>query len=113
MIWLIDEMLPPATATALNDLGHEALGVAEIGLTGADDALVYAAAVERGSVMVTENFADFAGLVGQRIANEETCVAVVFVRKRDYPRGAALPAHLARRLHQWAEENPEPYPGLH
>lgn len=113
MRWLIDEMLPSATAGALNDLGHEAFSVVEIGLAEADDAAVYAAAVERGCVMVTENFADFAALIGQRLANDEACVAVVFVRKRDYPRGGALPVHLARRLHQWAGENVEPYPGLH
>lgn len=106
-------MLPPATAVELNDLGHEALSVVEVGLAETDDAVVCAGAVERDCVMVTENFADFAALVGQRLANEEACVAVVFVRKRDYPRGGALPAHLARRLHQWASENPDPYPGLH
>ena len=106
-------MLPPAMAGALNDLGHEAFTAVELGLEGADDAAVYAAAAERGCVMVTENFADFAPLIGQRLANEGACVAAVFVRKRDYPRRGARPVHLARRLHRWAGENAEPYPGLY
>lgn len=106
-------MLPAATAGALNDLGHDAFSVVEVGLAEADDAAVYAAAVERGCVMVTENFADFAALVGQRLANGEACVPVVFVRKRDHPRGGALPVHLARRLDRWAAANAEPYPGVH
>ena len=113
MRWLIDEMLSPATAEALSALGHDAVGVAAAGLGSCDDATVYAAATEQQRVMVTENFADFAGLVARRLANEEPCVPVVFVCKRDHPRGSALAAALARRLHRWAADNPEPYPGTH
>ena len=113
MRWLIDAMLPRATAAELNALGHEAVGVADAGLAAGDDATVYATAVEQQRVMVTENFADFAALTQERLAAGEPCVAVVFVRKRDHPRGSALAAALARRLHEWATDNPKPYPSIH
>lgn len=113
MRWLIDEMLPPATADELNERGHEALSVAAAGLAATDDAIVYAAAVDQDRVMVTENFADFSVVFAQRLAGEQPCVALVFVRKKDYPRGGALASHLAAHLHRWATDNPDPYPGPH
>lgn len=113
MRWLIDEMLPPATATELNALGHEAISVREAGLGSSDDATVYAAAVRQERVIVTENFADFAALTAQRLAAREPSVPVIFMRKHDHPRGSALAPSLARHLHQWAADNPKPYPGTH
>lgn len=113
MRWLIDEMLPPATAAELNALGHDAVGVAEAGLAGCDDAAVYETAVEQQRLVVTENVADFATITKDRLAAGETSVAVVFVRKHQHSRGSALAPALARHLHRWATENPKPYPGAH
>ncbi|MGI9118655.1 MAG: DUF5615 family PIN-like protein [Acidimicrobiales bacterium] len=113
MRWLIDEMLPSATASELNGLGHDASSVVDAGLAGAADDVVYATAVEQRRVVVTENFADFATLGEDRMARHEPGTAVVFVRKRDFPRGGGLATHLSRRLHQWATDNPDPYPGPH
>ena len=106
-------MLPRATAAGLNALEHDAIGVADAGLVGSDDATVYEVAVEQQRVVVTENFADFATIVKDRLAAGEPSVAVVFVRKRQHARGSALTPALARHLHQWATENPKPYPGFH
>ena len=106
-------MLPPATATELNTLGHDAVGAVEAGLAGSDDAAVYQVAVEQQRVVVTENFADFATIVKDRLTGGEPSMAVVFVRKRRHPRGSALAPALARHLHQWAADNPKPYPGVH
>ena len=113
MKWLIDEMLPPATAAELTVLGHEALSVAEAGLGGSNDDTVYEAAVEHQSVIVTENFADFATTTNDRLAAGAPCVPVVFVRKHQHPRGSALAPALARHLHGWSVANPNPYPGVH
>ena len=113
MRWLLDEMLLPATADELNALGHDAIGVAASGLAETDDATIYAAAVDQGGTMVTENFADFGVIVTQRLAGEEPCVPLVFVRKNDFPRGSALASHLARHLHRRATDNTDPYPGPH
>ena len=106
-------MLPPATAAELNTLGHDAVAVAEAGLAGSDDAAVYEAAVEQQRLVVTENFADFATIIKDRVAAGEPSVAVVFVRKHQHPRGSALAHALARHLHRWAADNPRPYPGVH
>lgn len=113
MRWLIDEMLPPAVADHLQQLGHDALGVAAAGLAETDDAVLYAAAVEQDRVVVTENFADFSAVLAQRSAADEPCVPVVFIRKRNFPRGGALAPNLADHLHRWAISNPDPYPGPH
>ncbi len=113
MKWLIDEMLPPATATELNALGHDAIALAAAGLDETEDSGIYEVAVEQQRVLVTENFADCAAIVERRVAWGEPCVAIVFVRKEGFRRGRALPVHFARRLHKWATENPDPYPGLH
>lgn len=106
-------MLPPATADKLNELGHDAVGVVGAGLGETDDAVIYAAAVDQERVMVTENFADFSVVITQRLASDQPCVPLVFVRKKDHPRGGALGAHLGEHLHAWSSRNPEPYPGPH
>jgi hypothetical protein len=111
--WLIDEMLPKATADELGRLGHDAVSVIDIELRGADDATVFAFAVTEQRIMVTENFADDATLLQQRQQDEEPCVPVVFVRKSALSSRGALATRLAKHLHEWAEENPEPYEGFH
>jgi predicted nuclease of predicted toxin-antitoxin system len=111
--WLIDEILPPDTAAELNRRGHDATSVAGLGLAGQPDPAVFDRAVAEGRVVVTENVADFAALLDQRLRNDEPATPVVFVRKGDLPRRGALPHRLAERLHTWAEANPEPYLGPH
>lgn len=106
-------MLPTRTAAELNALGHDALSVRDAGLVGAPDEDVYLLAVAETRAVVTENFADFAVLVEERIDRGEPCVPVVFVRKRSFPRAGALTAHLARHLDAWAGLNPDPFPGIH
>lgn len=106
-------MLPPGVADELVALRHDAVSVHELGLLGAPDAEVFDVAVRQGRVVVTENFADFARLVEGQRAIETAHTAVVFVRKRDFSRRGGLAAQIARRLHRWAEANPDPYPGVH
>lgn len=101
----------PGTTSRFDNLRVGRLVTA--GLAGADDAVVYAAAVDQDRVMVTENFADFSVVVMQRVANDEPCVPLVFARKPDFPRGSVLASHLASHLHRWATDNPDPYPGPH
>ena len=112
MRWLVDEMLPPATAERLNQLGHDAVSVHDVGLAGADDDDVFGYAVANQRVVVTENFADYAVILEQRQSRDEPCVPVVFVRKSAFPRGA-LAAHLAEHLDAWATQNADPYMGAH
>jgi len=111
--WLLDEMLPPATAGELRRLDHDALTVVEAGLRGSDDAEVYDAARGQGRVIVTEDFADYAALAANSQAADEQPATIVFVRRQSHPRGSALGPALARHLHAWATDNPVPYPGIH
>jgi len=113
MKWLIDEMFPHAVAEELRSKGHDAVAVFELDMQGARDEEVLDLPVDQGRVVVTENFADFAALVEQRQTADEQCTPVVFVRKSSFPAGGALPAHLAEHLDKWAQDNPDPYHGLH
>ncbi len=113
MKWLLDEMLPHALALRLEELGHDALTVVDSGLAGSTDEDVFSLAFTEERVLVTENFADFAMLLRRRMASNEPCVPVVFVRKSDFPRRGGLVPHLGALLDQWAREHPDPYIGLH
>ena len=113
MKWLIDEMFPNAVAEALRDKGHDAVTVFELDMHGAPDQDAFDLAVNQKRIVVTENFADFAALVEQRQTDDEPGAPVVFVRKSSFPAGRALPAHLAEHLDRWAQDNPDPYTGLH
>jgi predicted nuclease of predicted toxin-antitoxin system len=106
-------MLPPAAADELNRLGHDAVSVLRIDMGAVDDSTVFQRAVTDGRVIVTENFADFAALLADRQNLDEPSVPVVLVRRESLPRRAALSVHLARKLHEWAKANPEPFVGLY
>lgn len=106
-------MLPKATADELGQWGHDAVSVVDVELRGVDDATVFAFEVAEQRIVVTENVADYATLLQQRQQHEEPCVPVVFVRKSAFSSRGALAARLAKHLHEWAEENPEPYEGFH
>jgi predicted nuclease of predicted toxin-antitoxin system len=57
---LLDEMYPPALAQALGASDIEAFTVTELGLAGWSDPDLLVAAAAGGSVLLTENVADFA-----------------------------------------------------
>ena len=62
MKFLLDENLSPLHARTVRDLGHDAVSVVEIGLSGADDLDVRAAAIEQERILVTLD-ADFANVL--------------------------------------------------
>ena len=115
MRWVIDEMLPPAIAELLNDLGHDAVWVDTAAGRGSSDGDLLDRAVADDRCMITENFADFALLFDERSSRGDSCVPVIFVRKTTSGRGGGggLASRVADHLHRWAEQNPEPYVGLH
>jgi hypothetical protein len=103
--FLIDEMFPTAPALILRETyGHDAVHVAEIGLRGAEDAQVAAAARAEGRAAVTENVAGFAA---------ERDIALVFALKRKLPAGGGQAAALAKIHDRWAQDLPAPYLGHH
>ena len=113
MKWLLDAMLPPAAADELDRLGHDAVSVLRLEMGAAEDSKVFERAVTEGRVIVTENFADFAGLVADRQNQGKPATPIVFVRRDSFPRRGALAGHLALKLHKWAQANPEPFIGLY
>ena len=103
--FLVDEMFPPTTAALLRDkYGYDAVHVAEVGLKGAEDAQIAAAARAEDRAVVTENVADFAA---------EREVVLLFVLKKNLPAGSAQAPALAAALDRWANQHPEPYLGPH
>ena len=113
MKFLLDEMLPPTAATALDRAGHDAITVVMAGLTGAPHGEVLAFAVDNDRVLVTEDVEDFAVLLQHAVDRGEPAVPVVFVNRRSLPRRGALAEHLARRLDRWAADHADPYVGTH
>jgi predicted nuclease of predicted toxin-antitoxin system len=59
---LLDENLSPSHARDLRSLGHDAVSVVELGLAGADDSEVRAAAISDNRVLVTLD-ADFSNIL--------------------------------------------------
>ena len=114
MRFLIDEMFSPRVAEHLAELGHEARHVRDLGLMGAtdDEVLLHASVEDR--VVVTENAADFVPLVDAAMQTGQTTPPVVLGLKRTLPSEAGAVANeLARRLHRWAVDHPEPYRHVH
>jgi predicted nuclease of predicted toxin-antitoxin system len=111
--WLLDAVLPPATADELYRLGHDAVSVLRMEIGAADDATVFERAVTDNRVIVTENFADFAALLADRQNRGQPSTPVVFVRREHLPRRGAPAGHLARKLDEWARANPDPFVGVY
>jgi hypothetical protein len=65
---LLDEMYPGKLSQELRDQGIDAVTVAELGMAGRSDADVFAAAVDGGFVLLTENVSDFVRLCGEHVA---------------------------------------------
>ncbi|MFT4011078.1 MAG: DUF5615 family PIN-like protein [Nocardioidaceae bacterium] len=101
---LLDEMFPTEAAALLREMGHDVGHVAEVGLQATEDSLVAAVARAEQRGVVTENVQDFAA---------EQDMVLVFVLKRHLPSGGAQAVALARMLHRWLLDNPDPYLGAH
>ncbi len=65
---LLDEMYAVKLAQALRDQGIDAVTVAEFGLAGRSDGDVFAAAIDEGYALLTENVSDFARLCSEHVA---------------------------------------------
>ena len=106
-------MMPPAAVDELARLGHDAISALRIEFGAADDIEVFDRAVAEDRVIVTENFAEFAALLAERQNRGASAVPIVFVRRDSLPRRGAQATHLARKLHAWADANPDPFVGLY
>jgi predicted nuclease of predicted toxin-antitoxin system len=66
---LLDEMYPPGLAEALEAVEVEASTVVELGMAGRADIDVFAAAVEQGQAVLTENVGDFTHISAEHLTN--------------------------------------------
>ena len=88
---LIDEMYPPAIAEQLGKAGHDAISVQEDPEARAlDDSAVCGLALSAGRALVTENAADFLGILRYRAATGDPAPALVITSNRSFPRHSAV-----------------------
>lgn len=114
MRWLLDEMLPQQAAQELEKRGHDAVCVGDVDLAGRPDDEIFDYAVADHRLLVTENVADYATLLSQRLSQSQPCTPVLFVLKSSFPRRrGSLGRNLAVRLDEWARVHPNPYVGAH
>jgi predicted nuclease of predicted toxin-antitoxin system len=73
--FLIDAQLPPALVLFLEEAGHEAKHVIDIGMANSDDSLIWDYAVSNAVVIITKD-EDFAA----RIQIYSKCPAIVWLR---------------------------------
>lgn len=86
MRFLVDQCLSPRPAEGLNDLGHDAIHTAGLGLESADDSAILAAAQENGRVVLTAD-SDFGTLLASTRA---TSPSVLYVPRSSGRRVAAM-----------------------
>jgi hypothetical protein len=96
--FLIDSMLPPATAELLAAAGHDARTPAQLGAHNLPDDTLIALAAADHRVIVTENASDFAAVM--------EC-PVLLVRESWWPH-ESLASRLAEALDRWASVNEQP-----
>jgi predicted nuclease of predicted toxin-antitoxin system len=96
--FLIDSMLPPATAELLAAAGHDAKTPAQLGAHNLPDDTLIALAATDHRVIVTGNASDFDAVMG---------CPVLLVRKARWPQGS-LASKLADALDRWAGVNEQP-----
>lgn len=109
MKFLIDEVFSPAVTRHLVDLGHDALHVRDVGLSGRTDDEVLDRATAEDRVVVTENSVDFVALLHAATSAGTVTAPVVLALKRTLPTGTCAMAHeLAKRLARWADSRPDP-----
>lgn len=113
MRFLLDEMLPRLAAEELKTRGPDAVCVGDIDLGGHPDDEVFDYAVADRRILVTENVADYATLLTQRLGQNQPCTPILFVLKSSFPRRGALGRTLAVRLDEWTRAHPNPYVGAH
>jgi predicted nuclease of predicted toxin-antitoxin system len=83
--FLVDNQLPRALATLLENLGHEAVHVLDVELSQVDDFAIWAYAAQHGYTIISKD-ADFADLV--LLARTE--VRVIWVRIGNCRKSALL-----------------------
>ncbi len=108
---LLDEMFSPAIATALRDMGHEVIAIAEHGeMRAMSDGEVFAWAASQGRWLLTENVKDFRPLVLHALQAGTTAAGILFTSSRAFQRSRKNPGPLIQELHAWLLSGPPEAP---
>src|SRR5260370_21289454 len=108
---LLDEMLSPALAAALRDLGYDVVAVAERpDLRAISDDKVFAAACADGRWLVTENVKDFRPILLRAVQEGTATTGILFTSSRTFARSRKNPAPLISALHSWLQTGPPEAP---
>lgn len=84
---MLDEMFPPAIASALRDRGRDVVAVAERpDLRGREDEWIFNQALLRGRVIVTENAADYRPLAAAAARAGRASAGLILTSDRAFPR---------------------------
>ena len=108
----LDEMFSPAIATALRDLGHDVVAVAEradLRSMTDDDLFTWSAANHRW--LLTENVKDFRPIMLRALQAGGMTTGLLFTSNRAFPRSRKNPGPLIHALHAWLLVGP-PAPPL-
>jgi predicted nuclease of predicted toxin-antitoxin system len=97
---LLDANLSPEVARLLNEAGHDAIHVSEIGLLSAPDPEIMEAAAQEGRVLLTAD-ADFGALLA---LGSRATPSVVLLRSADHLRPSEQAELLAANLPLIAED---------
>lgn len=104
---VIDEMFSPAIATALRDLGHDVIAVAERPeLRSMADEEIFAWAAARGRWLLTENVKDFRPIALRALQAEIASPGILYTSSRSFPRSRKNPGPLIQALHSWLGAGP-------
>jgi predicted nuclease of predicted toxin-antitoxin system len=101
---LLDEMYSPRLAETLRVAGMNASTVAELGLTGAADPEVLAAAIAEERVLLTENVADFSRISAEHLIAGRHHPGVLIALSSRFSRRAAGAAQLVTAIQALAEQ---------
>jgi predicted nuclease of predicted toxin-antitoxin system len=97
--FLVDENLSPLLAVGLNDAGHDAAHVRDIGLTSAADSVILDRARADGRVLVSAD-TDFGSLLA---ASGDNAPSIILVRRSSERRAARVLGLVLANLDQVAD----------
>lgn len=109
---VLDEMFSPTIASALRDLGHDVVSVAErADLRSMTDDDLFAWPIADHRWLVTENVKDFRPIMLRALQAGRVTAGLLFTSNRTFPRSRKNPGPLIDALHAWLLAGP-PAPPL-
>jgi predicted nuclease of predicted toxin-antitoxin system len=104
---LLDEMYPPALAEALRAVDIDATTVFELRLAGSSDHDIFAAAIEQGMTVLTENVADFMHISTEQLSAGQHHPGVLMALSSRFSRRSAGLGQLVGAIQAIAEQELE------